>query len=123
LHKLSLWLVVNYAFIAFERLSIPGMVKNPQLAKAILDAGWSNLIRNVTYKSVMLRGNDVVRVKPAYTSEDCSLCGFRVPKALSERLHTCGNCGAVMDRDHNAANVIELRAFGTNTVGAGSAPN
>jgi putative transposase len=122
LHKLSLWLVLNYAFIAFENLNIPGMVKNHHLAKAILDAGWGNLIRYTSYKSVMLRGNSVVRVNPAYTSQDCSKCGFRVPKTLSERLHVCPNCGAVLDRDHNAANTIELKAFGTNTVGAGTAP-
>jgi len=123
LHKLSLWLVVNYALIAFEKLNIPGMVRNPHLAKAILDAGWGNLIRYTAYKSAMLRGTDVVRVNPAYSSQDCSVCGTRVPKTLAERLHVCPNCGAVMDRDHNAANVVELRAFGTNTVGAGTAPN
>jgi len=56
LHKLSLWLVLNYAYIAFEKLHIPAMVKNPYLAKSILDAGWGTLIRFVAYKSVMLRG-------------------------------------------------------------------
>lgn len=123
LHKLSLWLVLNYAFIAFENLNITGMVKNHHLAKAILDAGWGNLVRYTSYKSVMLRGNSVVRVNPAYTTQDCSVCGFRVPKTLAERLHVCPNCGAIMDRDHNAANMVEFRAFGTNTVGAGTAPN
>ncbi|HMK44014.1 MAG TPA: transposase, partial [Dissulfurispiraceae bacterium] len=103
LHKLSFWLVMNYAYIAFEKLNIPGMVRNPHLAKAILDAGWGNLIRYTVYKSVMLRGNDVVRVNPSYSSQDCSICGTRVPKTLSERLHACPNCGAVLDRDHNAA--------------------
>ena len=71
----------------------------------------------------MLRGNDVVRVNPVYSSQDCSVCRYRVPKTLVERLHVCPNCGVVIDRDYNAANVIELRAFGTNTVGAGSASN
>lgn len=33
-----------------------GMVRNPRLAKAILGAGWGDLIRYTTYKSVMLRG-------------------------------------------------------------------
>jgi putative transposase len=122
LHKLSLWLVMTYSYIAFENLNIPGMLRNPHLAKAILDAGWGNMIRYTAYKSVMLRGNEVVRVNPAYSSQDCSVCGYRVPKTLSERMHVCPNCKSVMDRDHNASNVIELRAFGTNTVGAGTAP-
>jgi len=123
LHKLSLWLVLNYSFIAFEKLNIPGMVRNPRLAKAILDAGWGNLIRYTTYKSVMLRGNDVVRVNPAFSSQECSICGYRVPKTLAERLHICPNCGVVMCRELNASRVIKSRAFRSNTVGAGTAPN
>src|SRR5208283_3343349 len=42
LHKLSLWLVLSYAYIAFEKLHISAMVKNPHLAKAVMDAGWGN---------------------------------------------------------------------------------
>jgi putative transposase len=114
---------MSYAYIAFEDLNIAGMVRNPHLAKAILDAGWGNLIRDTAYKSVMLRGNDVVRVNPSYSSQDCSVCGTRVPKTLADRMHDCPNCHASLDRDHNAANVLELRAFGSNTVGAGTAPN
>jgi putative transposase len=112
LHKLSLWLVVTYAYIAFEKLNIPGMVKNPHLAKSILDAGWGTLIRFVTYKSVMLRGNSTVRVNPAYTTQDCSGCGCRVPKTLADRMHKCPQCGLVLCRDTNAGRNIEHRAFG-----------
>ena len=117
LHKLSLWLVLSYSYIAFEKLNIAAMVKNPHLAKAILDAGWGSLIRLTSYKSVMLRGNEVVRVNPAYTTQECSKCGARVPKTLTERIHKCPQCGLVLDRDTNAANVIEERAFGSSTVG------
>jgi putative transposase len=126
LHKVSLWLVTTYAHIAFEELHIPGMVKNHKLAKAILDSGWGTLIRFVTYKSVMLRGNRTVTVNPAYTTQDCSRCGCRVPKTLSERMHQCPQCGLVLCRDTNAARTVELEAFGevsayaessTNTVG------
>src|SRR5664279_5034806 len=52
LHKMSLWLVMTYSNIAFEKLNIPGMVQNPHLAQTILDAGWGNLIRYTAYKSV-----------------------------------------------------------------------
>jgi putative transposase len=123
LHKLSLWLVMNYSAIAFEKLNIPAMVRNPHLAKSILDAGWGTLIRFTAYKSVMLRGNEIKRVNPAYTTQDCSKCGCRVPKTLAERMHRCPQCGLIMERDHNSANVIEQRAFGSNTVGQGSCPN
>jgi len=112
LHKLSLWLVITYAYIAFEKLKIPHMVKNSHLAKAILDAGWGTLIRFVTYKSVMLRGNGIVRVNPAYTTQDCSGCGYRVPKTLAERVHKCPRCGLKLCRDTNAGRTIEQLAFG-----------
>jgi len=112
LHKLSLWLVLNYAYIAFEKLHIPAMVKNPHLAKSIPDAGWGTLIRLVAYKSVMLRGSGgIERVDSSYTSQDCSECGCRVPKTLAERMHRCPQCGLEMDRDANAARNIEQKAF------------
>ncbi|CAD7774095.1 putative transposase [Candidatus Methanoperedenaceae archaeon GB50] len=115
LHKLALWLVVNYSFIAFERLNIKGMVKNHHLAKAILDAGWATLITLTTYKSVMLRGNEVVRVDPRYTSQECSACHALVPKTLAERIHKCPYCGIELDRETNAARVIEQKAFSGKT--------
>ncbi|HEV2461259.1 MAG TPA: transposase, partial [Ktedonobacterales bacterium] len=44
-----------------------------------------------------------VAVPPAYTSQDCSGCGERVPKSLSVRTHVCPSCGLVLDRDEHAA--------------------
>jgi putative transposase len=102
LHKLSRYLVENYNYISFEDLDIKGLVQNGNLAKLILDAGWGTLITFVTYKAVMA-GARVVRVDPSYTTQDCSLCGFRVPKTLAERFHECPGCGVVMDRDYNAS--------------------
>jgi len=102
LHKLSRYLVDSYDFISFEYLDIRGLVQNSSLAKLILDAGWGTLITFVTYKAVMA-GVRVVRVDPSYTTQDCCVCGFRVPKTLAQRLHKCPECGAVMDRDYNAS--------------------
>ncbi len=102
LHKLSRHLVNNYDHISFEDLDIKGLVGDNKLAKLILDAGWGTLITFVTYKAVMA-GARVVRVDPSYTTQDCSVCGFRVPKTLADRLHECPECGAVMDRDYNAS--------------------
>ncbi|WP_227501548.1 transposase [Synechocystis sp. PCC 7509] len=45
------------------------------------------------------------------TSQNCSACGVKVPKELSERWHTCA-CGCSLDRDHNAAINIMNRAEG-----------
>ncbi len=102
LHKLSRHLVNNYDYISFEDLNVKELVENSNLAKFILDAGWGTLIAFATYKAVM-SGTRVVRVDPSYTTQDCSVCGFRVPKTLAQRLHECPECGAVMDRDYNAS--------------------
>ncbi|MBD5799619.1 transposase [Bacillus pseudomycoides] len=48
-------------------------------------------------------GGLLVKVAPAYTSQDCSSCGNRVKKSLSIRTHICTTCGTVLDRDHNAS--------------------
>jgi putative transposase len=66
-------------------------------------------------------GKTVIAVAPVYTSQDCSTCGNTVKKSLSIRTHICG-CGAVLDRDRNAASNIlakGLRQAGINlnTVG------
>ena len=68
-------------------------------------------------------GKTVVAVAPQYTSQDCSSCGNRVQKSLSIRTHVC-SCGAVLDRDHNAAlNILALglRQTGINSNTAGHA--
>ena len=112
LHKLSLWLVLTYSVIVFEKLNILGLVKNHQLAKSILDAGWGTLVTFVTYKSVK-PGAKVYQVDPRYTTQDCSRCGHRVPKTLAERLHKCPRCGLVMCRDQNAAiNILHKVGLG-----------
>src|SRR5215831_20406889 len=42
---------------------------------------------------------------------ECSGCGFRVKKSLSQRTHSCPRCGLVLDRDQNAALNILLAAL------------
>ncbi len=66
-------------------------------------------------------GKTVVAVAPGYTSQDCSSCGNRVQKSPRVRTHIC-LCGAMLDRDHNAAlNILALglrqAGISLNTVG------
>ena len=44
------------------------------------------------------------------TSQECSICGARVPKSLGTRRHDCPECGLSIDRDLNAARNILNRA-------------
>lgn len=107
-HQFARRLVNHYKIIAVENLNVQGMVKNHCLSKSIFDASWS-LFRSVLTQKAESATRQLVSVEPAYTSQDCSTCGFRVRKKLSERIHSCPNCGLVLDRDHNAAlNIISL---------------
>jgi putative transposase len=48
--------------------------------------------------------NNIIEIDPAYTSMRCSNCGYINNKLkLSDREWTCPTCGAVHDRDSNAA--------------------
>ena len=67
---------------------------------------------------------EVIAVNPSYTSQDCSVCGYRpdgkegrTKKKLSDRWHNCPMCTASLDRDTNAApNILNL-ATGTSLDG------
>ena len=52
------------------------------------------------------------QVDPKNTSQTCSSCGEKSPKKLSLAIRTfdCSFCGTSLDRDHNAAINILLRA-------------
>jgi putative transposase len=107
-HKLSDQLTKENKVIVFEDLRIPNMVKNHNLASAIMDASWGQLRRLTVYKAER-RGGLVLLVNPSGTSQKCSGCGEVVPKGLSERVHDCPKCGLVVDRDINAArNILKV---------------
>ena len=104
-HKASRFFADNYATIVFEDLKIPNMVKNHNLASAILDACWGKTRLLTAYKAER-RGGRVILVDPRGTSQECSGCGKVVEKTLSERTHLCPFCGLQLDRDVNAARNI-----------------
>jgi putative transposase len=118
--KTALCVVKSSDFVAYEDLEVRNMVKNHKLAKSISDAAWAQFAQWLQYLGKVY-GKTVVSVAPQYTSQDCSTCGKTVKKSLSTRTHIC-SCGAVLDRDHNAArNILAkgLRQAGINlnTVG------
>ena len=105
-HKTALALLRQYDTIYLEDLQVANMVRNRHLAKSISDAAWAQFRSILTYKAACA-DKRVVAVPPAYTSQDCSGCGTRVPKSLSVRTHVCPSCGLVLDRDENAARNIQ----------------
>jgi putative transposase len=104
-HKTALALLRQYDTIYLEDLRVATMMQNRHVAKSISDAGWA-AFRTILEGKAAYAGRRVVAVPAQYTSQDCSGCGARVPKALSVRTHVCASCGLVLDRDENAARNI-----------------
>jgi putative transposase len=126
-HKTALMLARQYDTIYYEAIQAANLSARPApqpdgnggylhngatrkagLNKSIHDAGWSQFLTILACKAACA-GKRAEAVPPAYTSQDCSGCGKRVPKSLSVRTHVCPNCGLVLDRDENAAKNIHWR--------------
>lgn len=107
LHKLSTRLVSEHSHIYVEDLNVSGMVKNHCLARAISRQGWREFRTMLESKCARYgRGFHAIdRWSP--TSQVCSECGHRWGKlGLEVREVSCMRCGAVHDRDINAARNI-----------------
>ena len=109
LHKLSKRLVQTYSLIAVEKLNVKGLAGG-RLAKSVNDAAWSNFTNMLRYKAEEA-GSVLVEVDPRYTSQTCPQCGVIRKKELSERRHSCLDCGFECHRDVAAALVILRRGL------------
>jgi putative transposase len=103
LHKVTTRLVRENQVIAVEDLTVRNMVKNRSLGRAISDAGWRELRSMLEYKAAWY-GRTVVAVDRWFPSSRlCSACGaLQEAMPLNVRMWECA-CGAVHDRDVNAA--------------------
>lgn len=108
LHKLTTELVREHDTICIEDLSPKNMVKNRCLAKSISDASWCEFRRQLRYKSEWCGKQLIVVDRFFPSSKLCSNCGKKNEKVkdLSVREWVCPSCGALHDRDINAANNI-----------------
>lgn len=114
LHKESTRIIRENQAVYVEDLCVAGLGRT-RLAKSVHDAGWGAFLGMLEYKA-RRHGrtfNRIGRFEP--TSQVCSECGVKDgPKPLSVREWTCGSCGAVHDRDVNAArNIVTAGRAGT----------
>jgi putative transposase len=121
-HRLTTTLAGSFETVVLEDLSVVNMVKKSRsttshgLSRSILDVGFFELRRQLTYKTND-RGHHVLVVNRFYPSSKlCSHCGVTKAKlARGDRIFECSNCGVSLDRDVNAARNIHregLRLLG-----------
>ena len=117
-HKLSKILADENQAVVVEDLNIKGMTKNRKLARHIQDLGWHGFSAKLGYK-LKAQGKHLVKIDRWYpSSKTCSCCGHKQETMpLNIRNWQC-QCGAIQDRDVNAANnianqgIIKLKADG-----------
>jgi putative transposase len=107
-------LLKKYDVVAVEKLNIKGLAKT-RLAKSVNDAGWGQFISILSVKAENA-GLKVVAINPSGTSQECSSCGHKVKKPLSQRMHNCPVCHTSLCRDLNAA--INIKNRGTHDLKA-----
>ncbi|MFF2535233.1 RNA-guided endonuclease InsQ/TnpB family protein [Streptomyces cyaneofuscatus] len=113
LDQLTTRLVRENQVLVVEDLSIDSLVRSPRgrgrrrkagLNRAILDAAWGTLLRQLQYKCSWYGRTLVVVDRFFPSTRRCSACGATGPKLdLAVRGWSCGGCGAMHDRDVNAA--------------------
>ena len=123
LHKTTTQLVRENQTIAVESLAVKNLVKNHQLALAISDSGWSELIRQLDYKCRWY-GRKLVAIDRWFpSSKRCSSCGHIVDKMpLNIREWICPSCGCNHDRDVNASKNILAAGLAVSVWGASVRP-
>ncbi|WP_440099521.1 RNA-guided endonuclease InsQ/TnpB family protein [Streptosporangium sp. H16] len=118
-HKLSTQLIRDNQAIYVEDLSVKGLART-RLAKSVHDAGWSAFVGMLEYKAARY-GRTFAKIDRWFpSSKRCSRCetvATAIP--LEVRKWECA-CGAVHDRDINAAR--NILAEGRRTVAAGRKP-
>ncbi|MEU8201330.1 RNA-guided endonuclease TnpB family protein [Streptosporangium sp. NPDC049046] len=106
LHKVTTRLVRENQTVVIEDLTVRNMVKNHSLARAVSDASWRQMRSMLEYKAAWY-GRELVVVDRFFPSSKlCSACGtLQRSMPLGVRDWVCA-CGAVHDRDVNAAKNI-----------------
>jgi putative transposase len=104
LHEVSSQLVQTHDRLCLEDLAVANLMTNRRLARAIGDAAWTELARQLTYKAAWFGAELVVCDRWFPSTKTCSWCGMvKQQMGLAERAFRCAGCGLVIDRDRNAA--------------------
>jgi putative transposase len=127
-HQITHRLIGRFGLIATEDLQVKNMTASAKgsmekpgrnvkqkagLNRSILDTAPASFIAILSYKAEEA-GSQIVLHRPLETraSQTCPACGHVQKKTLSERGHSCSQCGHAEDRDSAAARVMLKLALG-----------
>ena len=136
LHKHTTAISKNHAVVVMEDLKVRNMSRSASgtieqpgrnvraksgLNKSILDQGWFEFRRQLTYKLSWL-GGALILIPPQHTSQTCSHCGCvdRSSRQTQSRFK-CTACGFEINADYNAALNILAAGHAVSACGAGRA--
>lgn len=112
LHQESTRIVREHARVIVGDVNASGLAKT-RMAKSVLDAGWSMFREQLRYKALR-HGVAFEVVRENLSTQTCSDCGsIGGPKGIAGlrmRHWACSDCGALHDRDVNAARNLLLFA-------------
>lgn len=136
LHKTTTTISKNHAFVVLEDLNVrnmsrsaSGTVESPgrhvrakaSLNKSILDQGWFEFRRQLSYK-LAWSGGTLIVIPPQYTSQTCNRCGCIDKNSRpTQAIFKCTACGFETNADYNAAMNILAAGQAVSACGAGRA--
>lgn len=126
-HRTTFGIATRFGHVGIERLNTVAMTRaangRRSLNRDIREQGWHAIERALEYK-LTERGGSLVKVNPAYTSQQCSSCGT-IDKASreSQASYACRSCGFRDHADINAAkNILRRSTASMRVEGCGYAP-
>ena len=124
-HKVSTTLSKNHAYVKLEDVSVLRMIQTKEsdqpsksktaarratFNRSLLNVGWGMFLHLLDYK-LRVRGGKLILVNPAFTSQECSVCGSTAEGNRRTRdCFRCLSCHHTEHADANAAKVIKKRA-------------
>ena len=113
LHNITKKITDEYDIITCENLNTKHMIMTKTLSKSITDASFSEILRQLIYKS-KYKHKYFYQIDTYYpSSQECSYCGNidKKYKDIKERTYKCQKCGSVVDRDLNASMNIQYEGL------------
>ena len=108
--KQALHYAREYDVIVLEDIDLQAMSRSLHLGKSVMDMGFGDFRRRLSYKCAEYGSALLYADRWFPSSKTCHECGaVNHALTLSDREWTCPHCGAVLDRDRNAAE--NLRDF------------